>query len=56
MEKKFRMKIDPYTFAADLRMMDDFETLPVMHENLSLEELRGFYRKLAKKLGAEVIE
>lgn len=52
---KFRMELDPYTIAAASVKVDDFEKLPIMLIPLTLEQLKDYYRDLAKKLGIKAI-
>lgn len=53
---KFRVELDPYTIAADYLKIDVFENLPKMLVPLSLEKLKEFYRKEAKKLGKSAVK
>jgi len=53
---KFRQKIEPYLLASDFLKVEDFEFLPRMVKPLSLEELKIFFRKLAKKVGMRAVE
>ncbi|TSC85233.1 MAG: hypothetical protein G01um101416_1030 [Microgenomates group bacterium Gr01-1014_16] len=55
-EAKFRMEVDPYTWAVDLTAVEGFETLPKMVKPLGLEKLKEFYRNLAKRLGMTGVE
>lgn len=53
---KFRMELDPYTIGADCLKMDILEKLPTMLIPLTIEQIKDFYRDLAKKLGMSVVE
>lgn len=53
---KFRLGLDPYSIAASCVKVDNFETLPTMLTPLTLEQLKDFYRDLAKKLGLRAVE
>lgn len=53
---KFKMEIDPYLVAIDFLKVEGFENLPVMLKPLSLDQLKKFYKDLAKKLGMRVVE
>jgi predicted nucleotidyltransferase component of viral defense system len=54
-ERKFRMEIEPLLIAADFLAVEEFEFLPKMLKPLTLEELKEFYRELAKKLGKQSV-
>lgn len=51
---KFRIKTDPYIVGIDCLKIDFFESLPKMLKPLTLDELKDFYKDLAKKLGIKV--
>lgn len=53
---KFRVRLDILNLAADLLKAEDFEFLPNMLFPLTLDELRNFYKQLAKKLGYQAVE
>lgn len=53
---KFRIKVDPITIGADCLKIETFENLPIMLRPLSLNELKSFYKDLAKQLGMRVVE
>lgn len=53
---KFRMEIDPYLIALDCLKVGSFENLPVMLKPLTLDQLKDFYKDLAKKLGMRVVK
>ena len=53
---KFRIELDPYTISADCLKIESFENLPVMLKPRTLENLKSFYKDLAKKLGSKVIK
>jgi len=56
-EKKFkRLDFDILLLAQDFLKVEDFEFLPRMVKPLSLEELKIFFRKLAKKVGIRAVE
>lgn len=48
---KFRMELEPFIIASNFLKVENFDYLPRMIKPLSLEELKVFYRKLAKELG-----
>lgn len=49
---KFNVEIEPLTAAADFLAVEDFEFLPRMIKPLTLEKLKVYFRKEAKKLGS----
>jgi len=53
---KFRIEIDPYLFASDLMVVEEFDFLPKMIKPLEIQELQDFFKQLSKKLGKESIE
>lgn len=53
---KFRMEPDPYLIAVDCLKSRNFENLPVMLKPLSLDQLKAFYKDLAKQLGRKIIK
>ncbi len=53
---KFNIKMEPYIFASDVMVVEDFTTLPRMIKPLTLSELQQFYIDLARKLGGMVME
>lgn len=53
---KFRMEIDPYLVGVDALKAERFENMPQMLKPLKLEELKSFYKDLAKKLGMSVVK
>lgn len=55
-QEKFRMEIDLIWLAASLLKMGSFEYLPKMHKPLTLDQLKSFYKDLAKKLGSKVLK
>ena len=56
-EKKFkRLDFDILLLAQDFLKVEDFEFLPRMVKPLSLEELKVFFRKLAKRVGMRAVE
>lgn len=54
--EKFRMEIDLIWLASDFLKVNEFESLPKMLLPLTLDELKEFYRKQAKKIVSRVIE
>ncbi len=52
---KFNMEMDPYLAAVDFMKVEGFQTMPKMFRKLSLTTLKNFFRKQAKKLGAEML-
>lgn len=52
-EIKFQRKFDLMLFAADLLKVEDFEYMPRMANQLTLEDLKAFYFTLAKRIGIE---
>lgn len=53
-EKKFRMEIDIILLGLDFLKIDDFQTLPQMIVPLTLNQLKKFFRKMAKEIGRKV--
>lgn len=53
---KFRIKADPYLVGINCLKMENFDQLPKMLKPLNMEELKGFYRNLAGKLGGRVVK
>lgn len=51
---KFKRDYDIFLFACDLLKSDRFDYLPKMIKSLELDELKVFYRDLAKNLGMKV--
>lgn len=54
-EVKFRLKTDPFLVGVDFLKIDSFEELPKMLKPLKLEQLKSFYKDLAKKLGMKAV-
>lgn len=48
---KFNMEIEPLLLASDLLKVEDFDYLPRMNKEISLEELKSFFREKAKEIG-----
>lgn len=55
-EIKFRLKTDPFLVGVNCLKADTFDTLPKMLVPLTMEELKVFYKDLAKKLGSKVVK
>ena len=55
-EAKFGMEVDLVFIAASMFEVSEFNTLPKMLVPLKLEELKSFYKDLAKKVGMRVTE
>ncbi|TSC66792.1 MAG: hypothetical protein CEO21_7 [Microgenomates group bacterium Gr01-1014_80] len=55
-EKKFRMELDLVWMASDFLKVKNFDYLPKMLVSLKLEELKDFYKELAKKITMTVVE
>lgn len=55
-QTKFGMEIDLIWLASSLLKIDLFEYLPKMLVPLTLEQIKSFYKDLAKKLGKKVTE
>lgn len=53
---KFNMELEPILLASDFLKSEDMELLPKMIAPLKLDELRNFYRDLAKRVGSEAVE
>lgn len=53
---KFRMKADPFLVGINCFKVDTFDVLPKMLVPLELDELKDFYRDLAKKLGMKAVK
>ena len=52
---KFRQKPEPFLLAADFLKIEDFDFLPKMIKPLDLEELKKYYRNLAKGIGEKEV-
>lgn len=52
---KFRIKAEPFLVGINCLKADTFDVLPKMLVPLELDELKDFYRELAKKLGKRVV-
>ena len=52
-EVKFKREFDLMLFATDLLKVEDFEYMPRMANQLTLQELKDFYLDLAKRIGIE---
>jgi len=56
-EIKFkRLDIDRILLAQDFLKIDDFQTLPKMIKPLTIDQLKKFFRQLAKSLGSKAVE
>jgi len=55
-EAKFRLEQDTVLLGEYLLKVEDFEFLPRMVKPLKLSVLKNFFRKQAKKLGAEMLK
>jgi len=56
-EVKFKnMDLDVELIAMDMLKIEDFILLPKMIKPLTLDQLKSFFRELAKKLGKKVVE
>ncbi len=55
-QQKFRLEIDLIWLATSLLKVDSFEYLPRMHKPIDLDQLKSFYKDLAKKLGSKVVK
>lgn len=53
---KFNIDIEPFIFASDCIVVEEFEFLPKMIKPLTLDTLQSFFRELAQKLGRESVE
>lgn len=53
---KFQRELEPMMLGADLLSVEDFTFLPKMHLSLTLNQLKVFFRKEAKKLGRTAVE
>lgn len=54
---KFNMELDPWLLVADLEyVVENFQVLPKMIKQLTLEELKDFFRNKAKELGRQATE
>ena len=54
-QEKFKVEIDLIWLASGLLKAQSFEYLPKMRKSLSLEQLKSFYKDLAKQLGKRII-
>ena len=52
---KFNMEIEPWILGTDFLYVEKFDFLPKMIKPLTLDELKNFFRELAKKLGKKVV-
>lgn len=52
---KFKMELEPLLLGADFLKVEEFDYLPRMIKPLKLEELKIFYRELAKELGKKSV-
>lgn len=52
---KFKMELEPLLLGADFLKVEDFDYLPRMIKPLKLDELKIFYRRLAKELGKKSV-
>lgn len=55
-KKKFNVTIEPFVFASDCMVVDEFEFLPKMIVPFELSQLQEFYKELAKKLAGKSIK
>lgn len=55
-ELKFRQKLEPYLLGSDFLKIEDFDFLPKMIRQVSLEELKKFFRGKAKEVGQKAVE
>lgn len=53
---KFQRDLEPMMLGADLLSVEDFTFLPTMYVPLTLNQLKVFFRKEAKKLGKAAVE
>jgi hypothetical protein len=53
---KFNQELEPMIFGSDLLISEDFTFLPNMYKPLTLDELKDFFRRLAKHIGREGVE
>lgn len=52
---KFKVKVEPFLIAADFMKVNQFEFLPKMIKQLSLEKLKSFFVNQAEKLGKSIV-
>ena len=52
---KFRVELEPFLLAADFLKVEDFDYLPKMSVDLTLEELKTFFRQKAKEVGGKAV-
>lgn len=50
---KFNIKLELFLLAADFLKIEDFDYLPKMTKQISLEELKSFFRTRAKEIGSK---
>lgn len=55
-EAKYGAKLDPIMMASDFMKVEIFENLPKMIKPLDLNELKAFFKDLAKKVASRVVE
>lgn len=53
---KFRIKTNPFLIGINCLKVESFDTLPKMLIPLTLNQLKDFYRNLAKKLGMKAVK
>ena len=53
---KFNVEIESLLLAADFLKVEDFEFLPKMIKPLRLDDLKVFFRKMAKELGTRAVK
>lgn len=53
--KKFGLKTDPLLIASDFFKVESFSLLPQMIKPLTLDQLKSYFRKMAKKIGEELV-
>lgn len=53
---KFRRELEPFMIAADFLWVEKFDFLPRMIKQLTLEELKAFFRQKAKEVGGKAVE
>jgi len=55
-EVKFRLRLDVLALGDDFLKAEELEFLPKMIKPLNLDQLKSFFRELAKKLGKKIVE
>lgn len=55
-EHKFKMEIEPFYLSSLFAKAEKLQELPIMKKKLSLQELKDFFLKEAKKLASTMVK